>query len=337
MTTKDAAGSEFRYDPLRACWILSAPARSLRPGTLLNPALIDSDACPFCPGNETHTPSEILAVRPASSPPDSPGWEVRVVPNKYPAVLDAVPSVNDARRRGGFGSHEVIIETPNHNEVFFDQTVESLTTVLRVFSDRIHTLRSDPRIGYVVIFKNSGKAAGASVEHPHCQLMALQSPPTDVSVKVKALRAYREQSESCLLCDLAAEESRDDQRLLELTKRHIVFCPYASRVPFETHILPRAHTPSFDANTDAELEDVARLLSKAVRRLSVVSDELAYNLVLHTAPWEVGGTIESSFHWHIELLPRLTGLAGFELGTGTFINPVTAEEAAKRLRAAESP
>lgn len=273
--------------------------------------------CFFCAGNEWHTPVASHVVNDAEG-----RWLARVVPNKYPAVTLDAPT-GDA-----CGAHEVIIESPQHVLDFADLGVERLAQVLTVFRDRLRHWASDDRLRHAVVFKNSGYDAGASLEHVHSQLVALPYVPAAVQAELDSVASYRAAHGRCVFCDLIAREIAADARVALRRDGYVAVCAYAPRQPLETWILPERHQPHFEDDRDAVAAEAA-MLHELLRRLDIVSPGAPYNLLLHTAPWGGG-----DFHWHWELVPRLTHEAGLEWGAGVYITPLSPERAAEQLRAA---
>lgn len=341
-------GQEYRFDPVRREWVILAPARARRPrGVVTGGLWHEAGPCPFCPGNESHTPPEILALRPDGSEADTPGWRVRVVPNRYPAVvLDATSPDGEPQHRpgalriAGYGSHEVVIETPDHAATMTVQSVESVLLTLKIFRARLRTLSANRRLLHVQIFKNSGHAAGATREHPHWQIVATATLPAAVASELRALREYRDRQDRCVVCERIETELDEGARLVHRNDHFISFCPYASRLPFEMCIAPIRHAPDYAESSDEELLELADILKRTVGSLARVARDPAFNLVLHTTPSEAarasvaatGSAADIDFHWRLELLPRMANLAGFEWGTGMYINHLAPEEAARALR-----
>jgi len=299
--------------------------------------------CPFCYGNENKTPPEVLAYRPNpnSGPPpakDSPGWTIRVVPNKFPA-LGIEGNLNRRAegmfdRMNGVGAHEVIIETPDHNATLASIPNKRVEDVLWAFRDRILDLKQDKRFKYILIFKNHGEAAGASLEHPHSQLIALPILPKQVVEELEGAKQYYIYKERCVFCDIIRQESDHGVRVVGENQDFLTLAPYAPRFPFETWILPKRHESAFENSSSSMFENLARSLKSLLAKAHNVLDNPAYNLVIHTSP--VQDPFNEHYHWHIEFMPKLTKTAGFEWGTGFYINPTPPEEAAKFLREAST-
>lgn len=339
---------ELRKDPLIGRWVIIATERAKRPVDFIashDEALPESE-CPFCEGREGMTPKEILAVRHGGSAADQPGWKVRVIPSIKP-VLRIEGQLN---RRGkgmydlmdGIGAHELIIESPQHVSNAADLPTEQMHAALQASMARISDLERDPRLRYVLWFKNHGVVAGAGrVQHARSQLIATPVTPLRVKEELVGARRYFEDKERCLVCDLLAQERETKTRVVIDSTHIVVLCPFASRFPFELWIMPKRHTCDFSKTKPEELADLAEVMREMLSRLKAVLDDPPYNYLLHTAPFrhqrgKIGHwkTIEEDYHWHIELIPRLTRVAGFEWGSGFYINPTPPEESAKYLREA---
>jgi UDPglucose--hexose-1-phosphate uridylyltransferase len=329
---------ELRRDPIVGRWVIISTERSVRPQDL-QPSSSQSLAvalCPFCPGQERLTPKEILAYRPRTAEANSPDWSVRVVPNKFPALQVEGEMGREGiglyDRMNGIGAHEVIIETPNHKDRLGDMPSKRIEDLLWAFRDRILDLKKDLRLRYILIFKNHGAAAGATLEHSHSQLIALPIVPTNVMEEMEGCRAHYEQKERCIYCDIMRQDAADGVRLVADNPEFVCITPYAPRFPFEMWILPKRHAGYFEESQRTQFEYLAIILSEALRRLDKALAQPAYNFVLHSSPLhEKSGDY---YHWHLEIIPKLTQVAGFEWGTGFYINPVSPEEAAKALREA---
>lgn len=293
--------------------------------------------CPFCPGNEAKTPPEIMAYRGGEgSRRDNSGWNLRVVPNKFPALR--IEGDLDRQADGmfdkmnGIGAHEVIIETPDHMETLATMPVKRVEDVLWAFRDRILDLKQDRRFKYIMVFKNHGEAAGASLDHPHSQLIALPILPKQVVEELEGSRRYFANKERCIFCDIIRQESETRVRVAAENQDFVTLAPYAPRYPFETWILPRRHESAFENSPSSLYENLARMLRLVLNKAIQVLDDPAYNLVLHTSP--IQENTNDYYHWHLEIIPKLTKGAGFEWGTGFYINPTPPEEAARFLREA---
>jgi UDPglucose--hexose-1-phosphate uridylyltransferase len=316
-------------------WVIIATERARRP-TDFTPELspVKGPAgCPFCPGGEDQTPPERLRF---GGP--GPDWTVRVVPNRFPALqadsdLEASgDGIYD--RMEGVGAHEVIVESPDHFASLGTMPVAAVTDVLLAYRERLAELRRDPRLEYVLVFKNHGAAAGASLEHPHSQLIATPILPEVVAEEVAGAARYFRIKERCVWCDIVRQDRRDGSRVVLETGGFLAVAPFAPRVPYETWVLPIAHRASFEQHGVEEIEALAGLLRELIARFHRLLGDPPFNFALHTAP--VREADSDRFHWHLEFMPRLTRMAGFEWGTGFFVNPTPPEEAARFLREAGS-
>jgi UDPglucose--hexose-1-phosphate uridylyltransferase len=324
---------QLRHDPITDRWVLVAPERfhSLDVNPELPP---DTEACPFCEGREFETEAELLAVRNPGSRPDGSGWRVRVVPNKFPSVRPEAsagpPGTGLLAGLPGRGRAEVVIECPDHCTSLADQPAERFRELLGVYRDRLTALTRDPAVVYAQVFKNHGLAAGASLAHSHSQIMALPAVPVALRQELDATAAYHDRTGRCVFCDLIDQELADGTRVVRATPHFAALAAYAGRFPYETWLLPRRHATQYEQMSADECEDLAGLLRWLLARIGEVAGRPAYNVFLHTAP--LNGPPPGPFHWHWEVLPRMTGTAGFEWATGCFVNPVPPEEAATRLR-----
>lgn len=326
---------ELRKDPVTSRWVIIATERGKRPSDFrTEPIRPQEGFCPFCPGNEDKTPSEVLAYRNGGGPPNSPGWHLRVVPNKFPALMIE----GELNRQGdgiydkmnGIGAHEVIIETPDHKETLTTMSEAAVEEVLWAFRDRILDLKKDPRFKYILVFKNHGEAAGASLEHSHSQLIATPIVPMRVREEMDGAKEYYGYKERCIFCDMVRQELSQRSRLILENDHFLTIAPFASRFPFETCILPKSHDACFEDAQKEEYGSLAPILKESLRRMDQVLSSPAYNFIIHNAPLREDDHLH--YHWHIEITPRLTKVAGFERGTGFYINPTPPEEAARYLR-----
>jgi UDPglucose--hexose-1-phosphate uridylyltransferase len=333
---------ELRRDPLIGHWVAISPERGKRPSDYrversAPPPQRDPD-CPFCPGNEQTTPAEIARVT-----GEDGTWRVRVVPNKFPA-LNHEPLSGRQRtlglyeRMNGTGAHEVVIESRSHGASLPELPLEQIETILSTYVARFHALAADGVHRHILVFKNHGKNAGASLAHPHSQIIGTPVVPREVAERLRAATAYTRQTGRCYLCTVLDKETRHRERIVEETEDYVVLSPYASRFQFETHIVPRVHGHDFaDVGTD-QCRSLARALRQTLTRLTAVLGDPSYNLVIRTAPLLdrlsdfSPAEVARSIHWHIEILPRLSQVAGFEWGTGIHINPIPPEDAAGALR-----
>lgn len=326
---------ELRKDPVLGRWVIISTERGKRPTDFqVQSKQRRSKLCPFCPNNESSTPPEVFAFRGNGSSPNSPGWTLRVIPNKFPALRIE----GDLNREGegifdkmnGIGAHEVIVETPSHELDLVDLKPEEIGNVIRAFRERIVDLKKDPRFKYIMIFKNQGEAAGASLEHSHSQLIATPIVPKRVLEELDGARRYYEYKERCIYCDIVKQEIGQNVRVVAQNDEYITISPFASRFPFETWILPKYHNPQFEDIKDGSALNFARILKDTLARLTMALSNPPFNFVIHSAPVE--NSHKSEYHWHVEIMPKLTKVAGFEWGTGFYINPTAPEDAAGFLK-----
>ena len=328
--------SELRKDPVTGRWVIISTERRKRPTDFrLEPVQIPPDpACPFCEGHEHMTPREILAYRHNGHAPNQAGWDLRVVPNQFPVLR--VEGNLDRQGEGlfdkmnGIGAHEVIIETPKHQESLATMSADAVEQVLWSFRERVQDLKQDRRFRYIIIFKNHGTAAGASLDHSHSQLIALPIVPREVRAEIDGARQHFASKERCVFCDVIRQDAADGRRIIAENADMIALAPYAPRFPFETWILPKRHQALFEDTPRHEYASLARLLGDLLRRMNKALVSPPYNLLIHSAP--VSEPAGDFYHWHVEIIPKLTKVAGFEWATGFYLNPTAPEEAAQVLR-----
>ncbi len=340
---------ELRKDPVIGRWVIIATERARRPDDFRH-ASEDSTSeppCPFCIGREHETPPEVYAVR-DDTVPNGPGWKVRIVSSIAPALR--VEGNLDRRGVGlydvmsGIGAHEVVVETPQHVASVAQLDESQIALVLQGYVARIADLARDPRLKYVLIFKNHGYAAGGGrVQHARSQLIATPVTPKRVKEELLGARRYFEYKERCIFCDIMKQELAEGDRIVLDHPDFVVLTPFASRFPFELWLLPKEHSPDFGTISRDKVASLASVLKQTMGRLGVALNDPPYNYILHTAPFRVsrkGGywkTLDDDYHWHIEIMPRLIRVAGFEWGSGFYINPTPPEEAARYLRSVEAP
>jgi len=332
--------SEIRQDQATKRWVIIATERAKRPSDLAaaEPPGAEtgehSPKCPFCAGNESKTPPEILAYRDEGSEANGPGWKVRVVPNLYGAVKPEgdveVREPHWFTTVTGVGSHEVVIESPVHNASPATMTTDQVALVLQAAGERFEALGQDRRLSYIAFFRNNGLAAGSSLTHPHTQIIATPVAPTNVRAEIEEARRHYDDRLHCVYCEAVAKEIEAARRVVFETEAYCVYEPFASRWPFETWIVPKVHGPVLQLGDPDELVALADVCRRTLKALYDGLGNPAYNLVLHEAP--LRDSCEDYYHWHIEILPRLSTAAGFELGTGIWINAVLPEDAAPFLR-----
>jgi UDPglucose--hexose-1-phosphate uridylyltransferase len=327
---------QLRKDPILARRVIIATQRAKRPSHFGSRGNADpATSCPFCENNEDMTPPEILAYRPSGSSAQQAGWTLRVVPNKFPAVTreeDFAPYTEGMYQyASSVGAHEVIIETPRHETNMAALGEGEVAGVLSAYRERVLALKEDRRFRSVLIFKNHGPEAGATIEHTHSQLIALPIVPVNVSEELKGARHHYETYERCVYCDLVRHEASTKTRLVSEHDAFVVLCPFAPRFPFETWILPKKHSAYFEHISQREIVDLAATLRETLGLLNRTLREPPLNYVIHSMPLHEAQT--AHYHWHIEIMPKLTQIAGFELGTGFYINPLPPERATALLRA----
>lgn len=319
--------SELRRDPTTDDWVVLAPDRARRPQ---ESTVRDPTTCRFCPGQENPRDREVWRL----NGPDT--WRVRVLENLYPVLSpDAVgPTVLDdalASRRPGRGRHEVLVEHPRHDWDFARADVTELRDVLVGYRQRYRALRATD-VQSITVFRNHGKGAGTSLEHPHSQIIAAPIVPPLTRRRLAVARRRYEELGRCPYLELADREIAERDRLLTVTEHVVAFEPFAAGSPYETWILPRFHESSFGTTSDTTLDELAAVLRAVCGALAAVLGDPDYNMVVHSAP--PAEEHQEHFLWHLRIIPRMTTPAGFELATGLSVNPVPPERAAQRLRPA---
>lgn len=328
---------ELRKDPITGTWVIISEERKKRPKyyqIVVDKDLSIPENCPFCVGNEGLTPPETFALRPNHSPANGPGWDLRVVPNKYPALRVEGTLRKSGEgfydKMNGIGAHEVIIETPRHQHTWFDGDSAVIRNTLLAIKARILDLKKDIRFKYIMVFKNFGPTAGATLSHSHTQLIALPVVPLRVQEEIDGARAHFALKERCIFCDIIQYESEADQRLLSENEHFTVLAPYAPRFSFELAVYPKRHNPTFESTPDNELDSLSSTLSETIGKVAKLLNRPDYNLIIHNAP--CCNNIGDFYHWHIEFMPVLARVAGFEWGSGFYINPISPEESVQSLK-----
>ncbi len=320
-------------------WIILAAERQRRPTDFLHerpprPPLPAHDPhCPFCPGQEEQTPPTL-----AADPPTDTGmaWRVRAVPNKFAALapspvgLAQTTSLGPYLRRDGVGHHEVIIESPRHNQDLPMLPAEHMAAVIWMHHQRYLALAHDPAVEMVLVFRNHGEQAGTSLIHPHSQIVASSVVPSLLRDKLYQGQQYYDLYGRCVYCDIVAQEESLGERMIVQNEHFVAIAPYASSVPYEIWLVPRRHRACFGMAEADELVDLAAVLQHLLARLWRLLDDPDYNYIIDTAPERMGAV--PFYHWHLEIYPRLTTRAGFEIGTGIGINAQPPEQAAASLR-----
>lgn len=335
---------ELRRDPIIGRWVIIATERAKRPGDFKfaaeKPA--SSKECPFCEGKEKKTPPEIMAIRKPDTEPDTPGWQARIVPS----ISGFLNIDGDLDRHGkglydlmsGVGVHDVLIMTPDHTGAAHGVEEEHMADAIGLLVRRLKDLKNDTRLKYALVFGNHGKAAGGSnLGHMHIQLIATPVTPKRVKEELHGSKRYFDYRDRCIMCDMIKQEITEDRRIVCRTDGLIAVTPFCSRFPFEVWIMPEEHSCDFDTITHDTAKGLSRIYKEIFTKMNKVLGDFPFNAILHTAPFRnkptrgYWDTIESDFHWHMEIMPRLTQVAGFEWGSGFYINPIPPEDACKAL------
>ena len=334
---------EFRRCPVTGRWVIFAPERARRPITLQHTQPHHRDrpsatvVCPFCEGHEKECSDELYALRSDGSAKDSPGWELRVVPNKFPALRPVMASTLPLldpffEAQPGFGAHEVVIPCREHEANPAKLSPKQYADLLVAYRERIRAISDDNLWHYVQVFQNVGSEAGASLAHVHAQIISLPMVPDAIASEIAFAKAYHGEHAQCVYCELLEKERHDRIRLLKETEHFVALCPFAPRFSYEFWVVPKYHASHFEITGDAALGELARLMLDLLAALDIVLAEPAYNAFLHTSP--IRARPNAHYHWHWEVIPRTARAAGFEWGSGCFLNAVPPERAAYELRGA---
>jgi len=329
---------QLRQDLITGRWVAVATERARRPDSFTQAAkenVAARDVCPFCPGHESMTPPEVLAYRAPGTAPNSEGWWIRVVPNLY-AAFRLEPDGQEHRedrfwQRDALGACEVLISSPDHRAPTPLLPRLQVEEIVQSYVDRYRHHNENPALEHVLILYNHGRPAGASLEHPHSQLYAIGLEPPSFLEELEGARRFGQSNHECVFCRTLEDERRAGARVVYENEAFVVFAPYAARTPFETWIMPRRHTASFG---DLDLKREKPAFAEAIQlTLKAVYDGLndpPFNYFIHSAPLRTSAA--QPYHWHLELIPKLSTAAGFELGTGMWINVVKPEDSAAFLR-----
>lgn len=326
---------ELRQNFFTKEWVIIATERAKRPEELATHRVVQPvpsfvESCPFCPGNEDKTPPEVMRSPAAGGEP----WAVRVFPNKFAALSSEVQptrSLQHRRRRiDGFGFHEVIVDSPDHARYMALLPDAHVASILSVYKERYNALTLDRRVNHITIFKNHGTDAGASLQHPHSQLIATPVIPSQVRHRLHEARRHYDDAGECMFCHMVEREVEDQTRIVLKGEHFVAMEVFASATPFATHIFPLRHMASFGDITELEIVDLARVLRTLLAKIYVGLENPDLNFTVRSGPTEYSGA--RHFHWYVSVIPRLTRVAGFELGSGMFINTVLPEAAAEFLR-----
>jgi len=325
---------DLRMDPTTGNWIIVDAPDSL------NDTSRQPGACPFCPGQEKFNPPPITTIN------DSAGsWRIRVFPDKFPvfSIEESLGREGDGvyNKMRNFGAHELIIENPTHGISFSSLEVNEIAQIISVYRDRVADLTQDRRLRYVLIFKNQGEATGSHINHVHSHLIATPVIPQRIDLELRAARKHYHFKERCLFCDIIRQEQEQELRIVDGNGEFVALCPFAPRFPYETWILPLQHFSSFQNHLHSQetFTALAALLKTTLKRIENFTS--AYHFVLHISPNEKSAFFASEewdflphgFHWHLEILPRISKIARFKREEEFFTNPLTPEEAAKKLKA----
>lgn len=339
--------SELRKDIIGGRWVIIAAERSKRPDDFRPATEIKKEEtgkfCPFCPGNENKTPPEVFAIRKKGTKANQPGWLVRVVPNKFPALQrgrrPAIQNSDDGLFfwMEGIGVHEVIIESQNHDLDLADLSIGHLEKIIETYCARMIEIQAEKQYKYIHLFKNKGPEAGASLAHPHSQIVATPIVPKRNLEEFRSASELKECFGQCIFCRLMEEELKKGERVVYQNDHFCVLTPFASRFPFELRLYPRRHSPWFSEINKAEIKSLARTLKLILNQLKKVLADPPYNFYIHqganpNSESDCPQSLIEYYHWHLEIIPVLSRVAGFEWGTGFYINPISPEAAAKFLR-----
>ncbi len=335
--------SELRRDPVSGNWVVIAPDQEA--GVILVPSpriTTPRELCPLCPGMECQTNHEILVYRPQPGASQSGGeWLLRVIPNRLPILRTEVPLEREGLgmfdRISGVGAHEIIVDSPLHDQVLHEFSLDQIRLMLTAWRERLNDLRRDTRLRYISVFRNQGRRAGARMSHPHSQIIATPTIPQSVRNELAGAREYFEYKERCVFCDLIDQESEEKVRLVVQNRGFLALCPFASKNPFEVWIVPRIHAHHYGTVSSDEIADLAEILRSVAGTLAVSLADPDVNVILKSAPtphvhrtkWV---TLEEDYHWHVEIIPRIARPTGYEWATGMFVNPTAPEAAAAYLR-----
>jgi UDPglucose--hexose-1-phosphate uridylyltransferase len=331
---------ELRQDPSTKQWVIIATERAKRPEDYPkhseraeHPEY--SESCPFCSGNEAMTPPEEFAYRIEGTEPNTEGWWVRVVPNKFAALvpnghLGRISENGFFRRMEGVGKHEVVIESPIHNATIGTMDLRQVEEVLLIYRDRFNELSQEPRFQFVTIFRNHGRLAGTSLVHPHSQMIATPIVPLHIRHRLAEAMRYYDDHGKCVFCTMLAEEIDLQKRVVLETEGFVAFEAFASSAPFETWIMPKKHAATYGSISTDDAKEFAAVLIRVMKRIYIGLNDPDYNYMIHTAPFKDAD--ENWYHWFVQIVPRLTMIAGFELGSRVFVNTTPPEAAAEFLR-----
>ncbi len=328
---------ELRKDPVIGRWVIIAAERGDRPMDFIQQEQKTIQGlCPFCPGAEDKTLEPILVFPSTNGGWQNKQWLIRVVPNKYPALApgkDPAPEEDGIYvRMNGTGAHEVVIESPEHDLSIADFDLPQVERIVHAYKERMAALRDDTRLHYILIFKNHGREAGASLNHPHSQIVGLPIVPKRLKEELAGAGAFFTKNSRCVFCEIIQQERKSGIRVIVENEDFIAIAPYASRAAYETWILPKQHQSHFETIEEHKIVSFASLLKDVLFRIKTHLNDPAYNFMLHTSPLRAPGDEFPYYHWRLEIAPKITKAAGFEWGTGFYINTMPPEKAAESLR-----
>jgi UDPglucose--hexose-1-phosphate uridylyltransferase len=330
---------ELRQNPATKEWVIIATERAKRPEDFKqgnNRPL--TDKCPFCPGNEEMTPPEVFAFRASRSLPNSPNWRVRVTANKYPALspkgeLKRLKEKDFYVHMEGVGQHEIIIESPDHDKTIATMSQKQVEEVFLAYRERYAVICCDKRFEMLIIFKNHGIRAGTSLKHPHSQLIATPVTPMHIRNRIEEAMRYFDDNGTCIYCMIIDKEKATGKRIVMETDNFISFIPFAARASFEVWVMPKEHESSFDDIAPIRCRELAYMMRQVLAKIYYSLNDADYNYIIYSSPCHERDL--AYYHWHIKIVPRVASVAGFEIGSGIYINTVIPEHAAEFLRNAK--
>jgi UDPglucose--hexose-1-phosphate uridylyltransferase len=336
--------SELRQNRITGEWVIIASERASRPEDFHTheekPPIPEHKAsCPFCPGNESMTPPESLADR-EDTEANAPGWQVRVIPNKYPALdprgeATWFNEVNFFNAVAGYGVHDVIIDHPRHDLTIATMPLADVERLFFIYRERYRQLEKNEHILLINIFRNYGRKAGASLEHPHSQVLGTPIIPTRIQHRLNMAKEYYQIHNKCITCDMVERTLQVKERVVLNTRRFVVFQPFASQSPFETWIVPKRHCCSFGEITNNECRELAEIMRDMLWRMYSSLGDPDYNYLIQASPTNT--RYREKYHWYAQIIPRVTASVGFELSSGIYISTARPEETAEFLRAVPPP
>lgn len=324
---------EIREDPVTGNRVIISTERGGRPCDYTEIEQASEGFCPFCPGNEEHTTKPRLSVE------ENGKWKARVLPNKYPVLTNtqekSPASVGFFKKMPGLGEHEIIVESDEHSFNFYHATPKDFDRIFTIIHERSRALSNYPNVEYILYFKNYKHAAGATLSHPHSQIIATPIVPSLVREEFNGSSSFYQKNDGCVFCKIIEEEIKERERIVYENENFIVLCPFASRTPFETWLLPKTHQSDFRKFDITLLEKLSDAANSLFKRAYKTLDDIAFNFLLHTsAVGKTSDNCDNYYHWHFEFIPKMNKLAGFEWGSGFYINSVAPEKAAFLLREA---